>query len=244
MLQGPDDIADKRAEVLRSVRTLLGFFTLALLVVEGILLKLALGLNGTDQIFLITGGVFVLIVVLVTVLAVARPAVLGLGEGQAAGQDARGSFKYDVFVSSPMFAFGDERRYKEHRQNVIQLTKTLHDECGYVCYYAGESRPSFDDFESSDIALSNDLQALRESRFYLLLIPETSPTSALVEAGAALILRKPSTYFVHEHAKLPFALENATNSGDSQLPRVKIYRYSSIKDLTRKVAINKQGLFA
>lgn len=151
--------------------------------------------------------------------------------------------KYDVFISSPMFAFGDEKRYRTHRENVLHLIGALDEKCGFKCYYAGKERPDYDDFETSDVALSNDLQALRDSRFYVLLIPETSATSALVEAGAALILRKPSTYFVQQEARLPFALEHATNSGDAQLPRIKIYSYSTIDDLIRKVAINKQGLF-
>lgn len=151
--------------------------------------------------------------------------------------------RYDAFISSPMFAFGDEARYKTHRDDVLRLTEALKDQCGFTCYYAGEGRANYDDFETSDIALSKDLQALRDSRFYVLLIPETSATSALVEAGAALILRKPSTYFVQQEARLPFALEHATNSGDAQLPRIKIYSYSTIDDLIRKVAVNKLGLF-
>lgn len=151
--------------------------------------------------------------------------------------------KYDVFISSPMFAFGDEERYRSHRTNVLRLIEALDEKCGFKCYYAGKERPDYDDFETSDVALSNDLQGLRDSRFYVLLIPETSATSALVEAGAALILRKPSTYFVQHEARLPFALEHATNSGDAQLPRIKIYSYSTIDDLIRKVAVNRQGLF-
>lgn len=151
--------------------------------------------------------------------------------------------RYDVFISSPMFAFEDEPRYQAHRANVLRLIKALTDQCGFTCYYAGARRPNYDDFETSDVALSNDLQALRDSKFYVLLIPETSATSALVEAGAALILRKPSTYFVQREARLPFALEHATNSGDAQLPRIKSYSYSTIDDLIRKVEINKQGLF-
>jgi hypothetical protein len=166
-----------------------------------------------------------------------------LREVAAANAPAPEPPKYDAFISSPMFAFGDEGRYLDHRSNVIRLTKTLHEQCGFTCYYAGEGRENYDEFETGDIALSNDLQALRDSRFYVLLIPETSATSALVEAGAALILRKPSTYFVQREARLPFALEHATNTGDAQLPRIKIYAYSTIEDLLRMVAVNKQGLF-
>ena len=151
--------------------------------------------------------------------------------------------RHDVFISSPMFAFEDEIRYQTHRENILRLIKALTDECGFKCYYAGETRPNYEDFEANDVALSNDLQALRDSRFYALLMPETSATSALVEAGAALILRKPSTYFVQQDARLPFALEHATNSGDAQLPRIKIYSYSTIDHLIRMVAVNKQSLF-
>jgi hypothetical protein len=151
--------------------------------------------------------------------------------------------RYDVFISSPMFAFEDERRYQTHRKNVLRLIKALQDQCDFTCYYAGKGRLNYDDFETSDVALSHDLQALRDSRFYVLLVPETSATSALVEAGAALILLKPSTYFVQEEARLPFALQNAQNSGGAHFPRIKIYNYSTIDDLIRKVTVNKQGLF-
>jgi len=239
-----EETPSQRAQVIRAVRTLLGFFTLALLVVEGILLKLAIGLTGTNQIFLITGGGFLLIVVLVTFLAVVRPSALGLDASKSEVQEASTVTKFDVFISSPMSAFGDEARYKAHRLNILKLIKVLRDQCGYLCYYAGESRPNYDDFEANDVALSRDLQALRSSRYYLLLIPETSASSALVEAGAALVLGKPSTYFVHQQARLPFALQHATNSGDAQLPRIKIYTYSTLSDLIRKLEVNKQSLFA
>lgn len=157
--------------------------------------------------------------------------------------NASAQTRYDVFISSPMFAFRDEALYQSHRTHVLRLIEALNDHCGFNCYYAGEGRPNYDDFEASDVALSRDLHALRDSRFYVLLMPETYATSALVEAGAALILRKPSTYFVQREARLPFALEHATNSGDAQLPRIKIYTYSTIDGLIRLVAVNKQGLF-
>jgi hypothetical protein len=234
----------ERLKVLRSVRTLLSFFTLALLAIEGILLKLAIGLTGTDQIFLATVGAFLLVIVLVTLLALVRPSLLSLQAGSTEPVAPAAAIKYDVFISSPMFSFGDEARYKAHRANVLKLIRVLRDQCGYASYYAGEQRPRYRDFEASDVALGNDLGALRESKFYLLLIPETSATSALVEAGAALILGKPSTYFVHKDAQLPFALHNAMNSGRTDLPRIKKYEYSTVGDLIDTVTVNKQSLFA
>lgn len=151
--------------------------------------------------------------------------------------------KYDVFISSPMFAFRDEQQYQHHRANVLRFIRSLDRECGFSCYYAGKDRPNYDDFEMSDVALSNDLQALRDSSFFVLLIPVTSATSALVETGAALILGKPSIYFIHTDAQLPFALEHAGNSGDAKLPRIKIYPYTGIENLIHKVEVNKKGLF-
>jgi hypothetical protein len=77
----------------------------------------------------------------------------------------------------------------------------------------------------------------------LLVIPEVTATSALVEAGAALILRKPSTYLVQRSAGLPFALQHAANSGERDLPRIKVYDYADLADLQRLMRINKKELF-
>jgi hypothetical protein len=234
---------DDREGLLGAVRSPLGFFTLALVVVEGILLKLVAGVSGGNQAFLVVCAIFVLIITMVAMLALLRPNILIPGSRSVIPDIARGKLRYDVFISTPMFALNSEERYRDHRNMILELIRSLREECQFECYYAGERRSGYGDFEVSDVALSNDLRALRDSKFYLLVIPEVTATSALVEAGAALILRKPSTYLVQRSAGLPFALQHAANSGERDLPRIKVYDYADLADLQRLMRINKKELF-
>lgn len=241
--KGGQPIVDDREGLLGAVRSPLGFFTLALLVVEGILLKLVAGVSGGNQAFLAVCAIFVLIIIIVAMLALVRPNILIPGSRSVNPDTAHGKPRYDVFISTPMFAFNNETRYRDHRSMILELIRSLREECQFECYYAGERRSGYGDFEVGDVALSNDLRALRDSKFYLLVIPEVTATSALVEAGAALILRKPSTYLVQRSGRLPFALQHAANSGERDLPRIKVYDYSDLADLQRLIRINKKELF-
>jgi hypothetical protein len=88
-----------RAEIIQTIQTPLGFFTLVVLVVEGILVYMALSSQGVERTWIIIGMLFLgfLLVILVAVLAVYKPEAL---RGKQAELDLSCG-KYGIQVESP-----------------------------------------------------------------------------------------------------------------------------------------------
>jgi hypothetical protein len=130
-------------------------------------------------------------------------------------------FKYDVFVASAMAANKDSAEYAETREEVLDLINILKTECGLTSvFYAGADLLGFDDFDPKILALQDDLDVLRQSRYFLLFYPKKVATSAIYEAGWALILGKPSLYLVRDDKDLPFLLGSAHQAFTPPLVRI------------------------
>ncbi len=130
-------------------------------------------------------------------------------------------FEYDVFVAAAMAAHEDDPAYQQSRDDVLSLVRTLREDCGFSSvFYAGAELPDKDAFDPKLLALQTDLAALRASRYFLLYFPEKIATSALYEAGWALILGKPSLYLVRKPDDLPFLLSNAQEAFSPPLVRI------------------------
>jgi pimeloyl-ACP methyl ester carboxylesterase len=149
-----------------------------------------------------------------------------------------GRFKYDVFIASAMASLETEREYQENRAAVLDLERQLKDACNFQSiYYAGHSLESKAEFEAQDVALEDDIRALSESKYFLLLYPQRLVSSVIFEAGLALAFGKPSIYFVRERNHLPFLMAKAEQA--SLIAKVKIYEYNTHKDISN--LINRHG---
>lgn len=130
-------------------------------------------------------------------------------------------FKYDVFVAAAMAGNKDEQGYVETRADVLALIDSLKRDCGFSSvFFAGEDIESKDDFDPKTLALEGDLECLRQSKYFILYYPERVTTSALYEAGMALILGKPAIYLVRDDKDLPFLLGNANQAFSIPLVRI------------------------
>ncbi len=129
-------------------------------------------------------------------------------------------FEYDVFVAAAMAAHDNEAAYQQSREDVLSLVRTLREDCGFSSvFYAGSKLPEKKAFDPKLLALQVDLAAMRSSRYFLLYYPERLASSALYEAGWALMLGKPSLYVVREPDDLPFLLNNAQEAFSPPLVR-------------------------
>ncbi|AKC85410.1 hypothetical protein WQ53_00075 [Pseudoxanthomonas suwonensis] len=130
-------------------------------------------------------------------------------------------FEHDVFVAAAMAAHEGDPAYQQSRDDVLSLVQTLRDDCGFSSiFYAGIKLPDQDSFDPKLLALQIDLATLRASRYFLLYYPERLATSALYEAGWALILGKPSLYLIRKPEDLPFLLSNAQEAFSPPLVRI------------------------
>lgn len=228
----PTDAApDRRAGVIAAVRTPLGLAALLVLTVEAVLIPLATRSSGTDRTILVVGLVGVLVVVLAPVIVVAwrNPELLF---GPRARRDEPAEWKYDTFISAPMAGFGhDARAYQRSRADVLRLIQTLNDTGNARnAFYAGRFIKSLKEFETSDLSLETDLDALRQSRSLIFIYPAPMPTSALIELGVAIGLKKPVIIHVLDGVDLPYLLQHDEGATDTHGP-IHIYRYANFSDI-------------
>jgi pimeloyl-ACP methyl ester carboxylesterase len=151
-------------------------------------------------------------------------------------------FKYDVFLAAVMAGHEGEAEYQKSRDAVIALIDVLKAKCGCPSvFYAGMTMPTTAHFDPKALALQIDLDAMRESKNFILYYPEKNPSSVLYEAGWALILGKPSIYIIRDDKGLPFLLNDAGQAFKDQ--RVRIFKCPDTDSMLKEVASYGDKLF-
>src|SRR5262245_28876525 len=159
------------ATLIRAVRTPLSFFTLALLIAQAILLGLAQRAVGRDFTILLS-ATLALTFVLVIVVAISQFRSQAKREFTIVSDQKQKDFKYDIFLSVPMAAVG-EPAYQEYRQLALSITECLEKECSKKgIYYAGTNIETKAEFDPHDAAALDDLEAITQSKFFLLILPK------------------------------------------------------------------------
>jgi pimeloyl-ACP methyl ester carboxylesterase len=154
-------------------------------------------------------------------------------------------FTYDVFLAATMAGHKGEAEYTESRDAVLALARVLKEKCGLSVFYAGTAMASMKDFDPKALALHVDLQAMRESRYFVLYYPQRHASSVLYEAGWALILGKPSIYIIRDDKKedegLPFLLNDAGQAFRER--RVRIFKCPDTASMLKEFAGYGDKLF-
>lgn len=155
-----------------------------------------------------------------------------------------------VFLASPMYVAPSG--YAETRRGAMDLRQALLTYCDFDVYYAGADVPTESDFDAADLAFSTNEEHLRSSSHFILLwegLPEGSQpqktvSSIWVEAGMALALGIPSTYFVPDLNSLPYILREASNiTTPRTTAHVKVRPVASATDAVNLVRRGKLSLF-
>jgi pimeloyl-ACP methyl ester carboxylesterase len=155
-------------------------------------------------------------------------------------------FKHDVFIAAAMAGNKGDAEYAENRAAVLALIDVLKEKCGFKSiFYAGTSLPTTADFDPEALALTNDLLAMRESRYFIMYYPRRTPSSVLYEAGWALILGKPSIYVIrgdqNDDEGLPFLLNDAGQAFKER--RVRIFKCPDTPSMLKEFASYGAQLF-
>lgn len=235
-------MGERRTSIIAAVKRPLGFFTLIVLVLDALLAALAVRATGQDFAFLLRSAIVLLftLVALVFLVTWKKPQAF---EGHPSAERPR-TYQWDVFLAAPMAACADEESYQRERDSALRVLAALRTHCGYRrIYFAGEHLETLEEFEAADVSLSEDLEALRQSRYFVLLYPEKLVTSALAEAGAALALGIPSIYHVRSHWDLPFLLREAPQADQDGVPRVKVYEFSDVREIEQLYRSNHRNVF-
>lgn len=132
-----------------------------------------------------------------------------LQQAQSTVAPARPTGTWDLFIASPM-ASVDATEFAATRELSLAVKEAFKDHLGLQnIYYAGEDATADEDFDEPQFAALNDLGRLRKSERFVLVLPKSVATGALVESGFALAHKIPSIYFVPSENTLPYNLRKA-----------------------------------
>ena len=215
------------ATLIRAVKTPLSFFTLALLVAQAILLILAQRAAGRDFTILLSSTLG-LTFVLVFAVGWLQFRTQARGEFAIVSDQRQKEYRYDVFLSVPMAAVGDAL-YAEYRAAASEVSDCLQKHCNKKnVYYAGANIAAKSEFDPEDAAALDDLEAVTQSKYFVMIYPKKVASSVLFEAGLALALSKKSIYFVKDRNHLPFLMQKA----EQAFKEVKLYEYDKVAEIT------------
>lgn len=120
--------------------------------------------------------------------------------------------RFDVFVSAPLAAYSSDEEIHADHDHIAPVVKLLEGQLGFVVYWAGRNIVQKSDFEAADLSARDDVDAILESKYFLLLYPEKIASSVLFEAGIALRACLTSIYFVRSQSTLPFLMTQASQA--------------------------------
>jgi hypothetical protein len=138
----------------------------------------------------------------------------------------RGDF--DVFIAMPMSTL-NEGEYRQSRGLVLDLISVLKETFQLEgIYFAGEKIQSTSEFSQGAGGVLDDLDALRRSKRFWFVYPQSVVSSALIETGYAMALGVPLSVFVRKGVSLPYVVQQAALAPETrELPRIAICEYKS-----------------
>lgn len=137
------------------------------------------------------------------------------------------SHRFDIFVSAPLAAFKNDKEIKADHDRIAPVVALLEGQLAMSVYWAGRNIRGTADFEAADVSAKNDVAAILESKYFLLLYPQKIASSVLFEAGIALRSCLTSIYFVRDPNDLPFLMTQASQA----FTNVRTYKGAVPKDL-------------
>ena len=119
--------------------------------------------------------------------------------------------KYDVFFSSPLAGLSSDEEIKQYHDEIAPIVDCLENELDYRVFWAGKRIRSKADFEEPGFSAIDDVDALKESKYFVMYYPRRVASSVLFEAGIALRTCLFSIYFVNDKSDLPFLMASTSD---------------------------------
>jgi len=228
-------------DALKGIRTPLAFLSLVVLAAEGILLYLMNKVDGANTTILIIGCMLLPFACLLVLYLLYKKTTEQVPKLVVKEDIHPPSGRvYDLFVSVPMAAYATEAEFQASRSAVFDVIRGTKKHCKFSdVFYAGSEIESPEDFESEDMSVVEDYDALARSKYFMLIYPQKIVTSALIELGWAMAHRKPIIIFVKNRADLPFLAKNA----DAVFANLRIYEYKTSSDIINRFSANGSEIF-
>jgi len=238
----PTEKKESRSSIINAISTPIQLAALIVLVVEGLLAYILTKASNIDSPLYVglMVGVLVLTIIAVFIIEYKRLKLKESSTIPATGEAESGkkNFTWDVFLAAPLAALSDES-FELSLSKMKEIKKILEEDCDFKrVFFAGTNMTTKMDFETADVSIETDVNALKESQNFILIYPEKIVSSVLFEAGIALALGKPSFYF-GETDNFPFLMKQA----NQKFNFVKIQDAESLDKIIAILKKNKKQLF-
>jgi len=110
--------------------------------------------------------------------------------------------KISVFIATPIAAFPSEKEYEKFRTKLKILSEKMSEKVDV--FSAALTVPSFSAYSSPALSADQDFNNIKNSTHFILIYPQAVPTSALVELGYALALKKKILILASSRENLPY----------------------------------------
>ena len=238
----PTEKNESRSSVIKAISTPIQLAALIVLVVEGLLLYILTKAGNANSTLYVTLMVGVLVITIVAVFVIEfkriklkeSDTIPNTGEVES----AKKHYTWDVFLAAPLAALSDES-FESDLLKMKEIKTILEEDCDFKhVYFAGANMKTKQDFETADVSVEVDVNALKESQNFVLIYPEKIVSSVLFEAGIALALGKPSFYFGGTD-NFPFLMKQA----NQKFNFVKIQDANNLDKIISILRKNKKHLF-
>lgn len=134
--------------------------------------------------------------------------------------------QYHVFISYPMKAISDIRTRRRLGAIIDTVNVCLRNNYPHYTIFASQD----DELKGNEklIHLTDDFEALKKSKEYILIYPKKLASSVLLELGCALCMEKMITIFVKCEEDLPYLVKKRLEEQD---PSIKVEVFSSENEL-------------
>lgn len=227
---------------LKEIKTPLAFLSLTIVATEGLLYLLIEKVDGVNLTLITIGMLLFPFAILFTFYHLFKCPPNGF-EGAEVIDDSSKNIQervYDLFVSAPMASFDHTQEYESSRASILDSVRGIKKNCNFSdVFYAGQEISSFKEFESEDLSITRDYSSLKNSMNFVLIYPRVIATSALIELGWAMVMKKPIIIFVKNMDDLPFLMKHA----DSVYRNIAIYKYKTSSDIQNKFTTSGSKIF-
>ncbi len=121
------------------------------------------------------------------------------------------NIKYDVFIAAPMASYENNNEYVAARIEVMKVYDALVEFCQYKVYCAVSDCKTMEEFNAKNVSANEDIQALKSSRIFIMILPRRLFSGVIFEAGYALARQMFSVYFVEKRADLPYMMQELSD---------------------------------
>ncbi|MEG1523362.1 MAG: hypothetical protein RR455_13015 [Bacteroidales bacterium] len=134
--------------------------------------------------------------------------------------------QYDAFISYPMKAISDVKTRRSLGTTIDGVNVCLRNDYPHYTIFASQD----DELKGNDklIHLTDDFEALKKSKEYILIYPKKLASSVLLELGCALCMKKMVTIFVKSVEDLPYLVKKRLEEKNQS---IKVEVFSSESEL-------------